>query len=118
MNTEKVILSSLVTNDEYARKVIPFHDTTYFHTKSEQIVFKLIEDHVAKYNAFPTKSPIVLPSCGSGYVGGSGSMSTVRTVRSTGASRKTLMVFFKCEDVPFPICTLTCEKVVGIARGG
>ena len=72
------------------------------------------------YSAFPTKSPIVLPSCGSGYVGGSCSslMSTVRTVRSTGASRKTLMVFFKCEDVPFPICTLTCEKMVGIARGG
>ncbi len=70
------------------------------------------------YSAFPTKSPIVLPSCGSGYVGGSCSMSTVRTVRSTGASRKTLMVFFKCEDVPFPICTLTCEKVVGITRGG
>jgi replicative DNA helicase len=58
MNTEKVILSSLVTNDEYARKVIPFLDTTYFHTKSEQIVFKLIEDYVAKYNAFPTKEAL------------------------------------------------------------
>lgn len=58
MNTEKVILSSLISNDEYARKVVPFLDHTYFHNKSEQIVYKLIEDYVAKYNAFPTKEAL------------------------------------------------------------
>ena len=58
MNTEKVILSSLISNDEYARKVVPFLDHTYFHNKSEQVVYKLIEDYVAKYNAFPTKEAL------------------------------------------------------------
>ena len=60
MNTEKVILSSLINNDEYARKVVPFLSVDYFHNKSEQIVFKLIEDYVNKYNAFPAKEALLV----------------------------------------------------------
>jgi len=60
MNTEKVILSSLINNDEYARKVVPFLSVDYFHNKSEQIVFKLIEEYVNKYNAFPAKEALLV----------------------------------------------------------
>jgi replicative DNA helicase len=60
MNTEKVILSSLINNDEYARKVVPFLSVDYFHNKSEQIVFKLIEEYVNKYNAFPVKEALLV----------------------------------------------------------
>jgi replicative DNA helicase len=60
MNVERVILSSLLSNDEYARKVIPFLSTDYFHNKSDQVVFKLIEEYVAKYNAFPSKEALLI----------------------------------------------------------
>lgn len=60
MNIERVILSSLLSNSDYARKVIPFLSTDYFHTKSEQAVFKLIEDYVGKYNAFPSKEALLI----------------------------------------------------------
>ena len=60
MNTEKVILSSLVSNDEYGRKVIPFLSLDYFHNNSEKIVFKLIDEYVNKYNAFPSKEALIV----------------------------------------------------------
>ena len=60
MNTEILILANLLHDDSYARKVIPFLSTDYFQDKSEQIVFKLIEDYVNKYNAFPTKEALTI----------------------------------------------------------
>jgi replicative DNA helicase len=60
MNTEKLILTNLLHNDDYARKVIPFLSTEYFHDKAEQIVFKLIEDYVNKYNSFPSKEALTI----------------------------------------------------------
>jgi replicative DNA helicase len=60
MSTEKLILSNLINNDEYARKVIPFLSSEYFHDKSDQVVFKLIEDYVNKYNAFPAKEALLI----------------------------------------------------------
>lgn len=60
MNVERVILSSLLTNDQYGRKVIPFLTTDYFHSKSEQAVFKLIEQYVGKYNTFPSKEALLI----------------------------------------------------------
>lgn len=60
MSTEKLILSNLLHNDNYARKVIPFLSTDYFHDTSEQVVFKLIEEYVHKYNAFPEKAALLI----------------------------------------------------------
>ncbi len=60
MNTEQVILSSLISNEQYGRKVIPFLSHEYFHSKSDQIVYKLIEEYVGKYNAFPTKEALAI----------------------------------------------------------
>lgn len=60
MNIETLILSNLITNDEYGRKVIPFLSTDYFHNKSDQAVFKLIEGYVNKYNSFPSKEALVI----------------------------------------------------------
>lgn len=60
MNIERVILSCLLSNDVYARKVVPFLSTDYFHNKSDQVVFKLIEEYVGKYNAFPSKEALLI----------------------------------------------------------
>ena len=60
MNIERVILSSLLANEQYGRKVIPFLSTDYFHTKSEQAVYKLVEDYLGKYNSFPSKEALLI----------------------------------------------------------
>lgn len=54
MNIEKVILSNLLFNGEYNRKVIPFLKSEYFQDYSERVIFDLIDSYVKKYNDFPT----------------------------------------------------------------
>ena len=55
---EQTILAGLISNDEYARKTIPFIKPDYFHDKSEQIVFKSILKYVDQYNGLPTKEAL------------------------------------------------------------
>jgi archaellum biogenesis ATPase FlaH len=51
---EQVIFSNLIHREEYGRKVIPFLKREYFHEKTDQVIFELIDSYVAKYNRFPT----------------------------------------------------------------
>lgn len=60
MRIEDVIFSNLINNDDYARKVIPYIKGEYFQDKSDKTVFELIESHVAKYNAFPTREALII----------------------------------------------------------
>jgi replicative DNA helicase len=60
MSIERVILSNLLHNDEYARKVIPFLKTEYFQDYSERVVFDLVDDYVKKYNEFPSLTAIAI----------------------------------------------------------
>lgn len=55
---ENTILSTLVSDPEYIRKVIPYIERDYFPSMGEQIVFALIKDHFLKYNKPPTKSSL------------------------------------------------------------
>ena len=52
---EDLILSNLIFNEGYGRKVIPFLRTAYFSDKTDRVLFELIEKHVAQYNKFPDK---------------------------------------------------------------
>jgi replicative DNA helicase len=54
MNIEKIILSNLVHNEEYGRRVVPFLHSEYFAEPSDKVVFELIDNYVKKYNAFPS----------------------------------------------------------------
>lgn len=54
MSFEQVIFSNLIHNEEYARKVIPFIREDYFSDYSQKIIFRLIDDYVKRYNAFPS----------------------------------------------------------------
>ena len=54
MSVEQVIFGNLVNREEYGRKVIPFLKKEYFHDKTDQIIFELIDNYVTKYNRFPT----------------------------------------------------------------
>lgn len=55
---EKTILSALINNHEYIRKVIPYIDRDYFQQMGEKIVFSLIKEHFVKYNTVPNKTVI------------------------------------------------------------
>ena len=52
---EKTILSHLVFNEAYARKILPFLKDEYFQNLSDKTVYKLIDEYVKKYNNTPTK---------------------------------------------------------------
>ncbi len=54
MSFESVILSNLVHNEEYTRKVIPFLKPEYFRDPAELKVFELITGFVDKYNSLPS----------------------------------------------------------------
>ena len=55
---EKVILANLALNEEFARKVIPFLKTEYFHDQVDRTIFELIDSYSKKYNKFPSKEAL------------------------------------------------------------
>lgn len=60
MNTEKIIFANLINNEEFGRSVLPFLKEEYFHNPSDAVVFKLTDDYVQEYNAFPTKETLLI----------------------------------------------------------
>lgn len=55
MRIEEKILSSLVYDEEYCRKVAPFIKAEYFQDRAEKILSEEILEFFAKYNKPPTK---------------------------------------------------------------
>ena len=55
---ERTALGQLVTNEQYARKVLPFIKKDYFSDKTERTVFEEITKFVDKYNKIPTQTSL------------------------------------------------------------
>lgn len=55
---EERLLSHLIYNDSFARKVLPFVKPEYFHDPAERQVFSIINDYIETYNALPTKEAL------------------------------------------------------------
>lgn len=55
---EDTILSGLLHNEEYARKVLPFLKNEYFHDKERLVIFEELYQYVQKYNGLPTKEAL------------------------------------------------------------
>lgn len=53
-NIEKTILANLISNEQYARKVLPFIRPEYFQDNNEKIVFDEISKFAIKYSKLPT----------------------------------------------------------------
>ena len=53
---ERTALTQLVTNEQYARKVLPFIKEDYFADKTERTIFSEITKFVDKYNKIPTQT--------------------------------------------------------------
>ena len=57
---ERTALTQLVTNEQYARKVLPFMKKAYFADRTERTVFEEITKFVDKYNKIPTQTSLVI----------------------------------------------------------
>ena len=55
---ENLILRSLVHNEKYSRKVIPFIEPSYFHDSAERVLFEEIAQYMVKYNSRPSKEAL------------------------------------------------------------
>jgi len=60
MEIKNIVLQNLATNEEYARKVLPFLKPEYFSEESEKIVFSCIRDFIQQYNDMPSKEAIAI----------------------------------------------------------
>src|ERR1700722_17611940 len=60
MTIEQTILGSLITNEEFTRKVLPYIKAEYFQNPAEATVFEYIRTHVDKYNALPSVSVLMV----------------------------------------------------------
>jgi len=54
---QTLVLKNLLNDENYSRRVIPFLEDSYFES-SNKTVFKLIKQHIDKYNALPTKESL------------------------------------------------------------
>lgn len=57
---ERTILSSLIENEDYSRRVLPYLQDEYFSSIEEREVFKTIRSHMIKYNGLPTKEALAV----------------------------------------------------------
>jgi replicative DNA helicase len=60
LSIERTILSNLLFNNDYNRKVIPFLKSEYFNDHNEKVVFDLIDEYVKKYNSFPSTEALAI----------------------------------------------------------
>lgn len=58
-NLNKTILRSLLTNEDYLRKVLPFLKPNYFEG-SQKVLFNQISDFVDKFNSVPTLEALAI----------------------------------------------------------
>ena len=59
LNLEQTILSNLISNPDYTRKVIPYIKEEYFQDSTEKVVFKTIALYVDRYKSPPEDKEII-----------------------------------------------------------
>jgi len=60
MSIENTILSNLIYNESYCRKVIPFIKEDYFTGQGSKTVFSIVSEYVNKYDALPTADVLAI----------------------------------------------------------
>ena len=57
---EDTILKSLLYNDDFVRRALPYLKTDYFTEHLDKTVFEYVSDFIQKYNVSPTKEALVI----------------------------------------------------------
>src|SRR5210317_2033578 len=58
--TELVILRHLLNDEDFARRILPYLKSEYFHDRLEKTVYQEIDKFINKYNSLPTKEALTL----------------------------------------------------------
>ncbi len=59
-NVELLVLRSLLHNEDYARKVVPFIKGDYFEQPSQKIAYEEIADFIVEYDELPSKEALYI----------------------------------------------------------
>ncbi|MCS5653460.1 MAG: DNA primase, partial [Candidatus Marinimicrobia bacterium] len=59
LNLEATILTNLIYNSEYTRKVIPYIKAEYFQDITQKVVFQTIEAYVNSYKSNPDNIEVI-----------------------------------------------------------
>jgi replicative DNA helicase len=60
VTSERLILSSLVQDENYVRQTLPFLKSEYFHDRLECAVFEIIREYIQEYNTLPNKTTLLI----------------------------------------------------------
>ena len=60
MTIESIVLTNLIYNEDYSRKVLPYLKEEYFSSQSEKVIYSLINNYINKYNALPSKEALTI----------------------------------------------------------
>src|SRR6056300_852490 len=60
MRMEQTILTNLIYENDYTRRVLPFLKDEYFQDATEKQLFLCIESFIHKYNGLPTKETLLI----------------------------------------------------------
>lgn len=58
MNTEDMIITQLLTSEQYLRKVIPYIREDYFSAKENKVLFNTVKNFFNEYNTVPSKDAV------------------------------------------------------------
>tara|TARA_R110000787_G_scaffold226087_1_gene333866 strand:+ start:3068 stop:4480 length:1413 start_codon:yes stop_codon:yes gene_type:complete len=60
MRLEQTVISNLIYDEDYTRRVLPFLKPDYFQDQTEKVLFQEIDKFVEKYNGLPTKETLLI----------------------------------------------------------
>jgi len=55
---QQTILSAMVHNEKYMRKILPFLKEDYFDDQNNRFLYDIIKTYIDKYNGLPTKTAL------------------------------------------------------------
>lgn len=90
---EQVILSHLIANESYTRKVIPYLETSLFHDISERTVFDKINQYFTEYNVLPTKEVLYTEVQNDGTLNEAQFDATVSLIKNLETDEKTKLAW-------------------------
>jgi replicative DNA helicase len=60
LSIELLVLQSLMTNESYTRKVLPYIKAEHFQSNSQRTVFNMVGEFITKFNKLPTVTALAI----------------------------------------------------------
>ena len=60
MRTEHLILKNLLTDEDYARRTLPYLKSEYFQDTNERVIYEELDKFINKYNALPSSEALTI----------------------------------------------------------